>query len=106
MPNRRLADCDAPPVGMNWASNFVKRHQELSTRFTRRYGYQRAQYEDLNVILGWFQFVRDTIAEYGIVGPDIYNFNEIGFIMGMASTIMAVTTSERHGRPRLAQSGK
>lgn len=28
MANRLLADRDAPPVGINWASKFVKRHQE------------------------------------------------------------------------------
>jgi len=33
MANRLLADRDAPPVGKRWASNFVKQHKELKTRF-------------------------------------------------------------------------
>jgi hypothetical protein len=105
MANRLLADRDAASVGINWASKFVKRHQELSTRFTRRYDYQRALCEDPSVICGWFQLVRDTIAEYGIHDADIYNFDETGFAMGIISTTMVVTSSERRGRPRLSQPG-
>ena len=43
MANLLLADRDAPPVGINWASNFVRRHNALSTRFTRRYDYMTSQ---------------------------------------------------------------
>ena len=50
MANRLLADRDAPPVGPRWASKFVKRHQELKTRFTRRYDYQRALCDDTTLI--------------------------------------------------------
>ena len=71
MANRLLADRDAPPIGPRWAANFVKRHKELSTRFTRRYDYQRSQCEDPNVINTWFQLVRNTIAKYGIEESDI-----------------------------------
>ncbi len=105
MANRLLADRDAPPVGPRWASNFVKRRKELSTRFTRRYDYQRALCEDPNVICGWFQLVRNTVAKYGILVEDMYNFDETGFMMGMISTTMVVTSSERRGRPKLAQPG-
>ncbi|KID98255.1 transposase, partial [Metarhizium majus ARSEF 297] len=105
MANRLLADRDAPLVGVNWASRFVKRHQELSTRFTRRYDYQRALCEDPAVICGWFQLVRDTVAKYGILDEDMYNFDETGFAMGIISTTMVVTSAERRGRPTLAQPG-
>jgi FixJ family two-component response regulator len=37
MANRLLARRDAPRVGSRWASNFVKRHVELWTRFQRKY---------------------------------------------------------------------
>jgi hypothetical protein len=33
MANQLLADRGAPPVGKRWASNFVKRHKELKSRF-------------------------------------------------------------------------
>ena len=105
MAHRLLTDRDAPPVGPRWASNFVKRHKEISTRFTRRYDYQRAQCEDPDMINAWFQLVQGTIAKYGIEDSDIYNFDETGFMMGMISTTMVVTSSERRGKPKLAQPG-
>ena len=105
MANRLLGDRDAPPVGPRWASNFVKRQQELSTRFTRRYDYQRALCEDPKIIEPWFELVRNTIAKYGIHDDDIHNFDETGFMMGMISTTMVVTSSERRSKPSLAQPG-
>ena len=58
MANRLLADRNARPVSLRWASNFVKRHQELKTRFTRKYDYQRANCEDPEIIWGWFQLAQ------------------------------------------------
>ena len=104
MANRLLADRDAPPVASRWASNFVKRHKELTTRFTRRYDYQRALCEDPKLIRDWFELVRNTVAKYGILEEDFHNFDETGF-MGMISTTMVVTSSDRHGKPTLAQPG-
>ena len=39
MANRLLAERDARHVGVNWASTFVKRHLELTTRFNWKYDY-------------------------------------------------------------------
>jgi hypothetical protein len=105
MANRLLADRDAPPVGSRWASYFVKRHKELTTRFTRRYDYQRALCEDPELIQSWFKLVRNTVAKYGIQDEDFHNFDETGFMMGIISTTMVVTSSERRGKPTLAQPG-
>ncbi|KJK73921.1 hypothetical protein H634G_10782 [Metarhizium anisopliae BRIP 53293] len=105
MANRLLADRDAPSVGVNWASKFVKRHEELKTRFTRRYDYQRALCEDSNVIRDWFQLVQNTVAKYGVQDEDFYNFDETGFMMGIISTTTVVTSSEKRGRPTLTQPG-
>ena len=40
--NQLLADRDGGTVGINWASNFIKRRIELKTRFNRKYDYKRA----------------------------------------------------------------
>ncbi|KAJ3454558.1 hypothetical protein MRS44_013158 [Fusarium solani] len=85
MANRLLADCDASPVGKRWASNFVKRHEELKTRF--------------------FSLVENTIAKYGINLADIYNFDETGFMMGLIASGMVVTGAERRGNPKSVQPG-
>ena len=42
MANQLLADRDGGTVGINWASNFIKRRIELKTRFNRKYDYKRA----------------------------------------------------------------
>ena len=103
MANRLLAERDAGRVGTRWATKFVKRHPELTTRFNRKYDYQRAQCEDPEIIRGWFALVRNTIAKYGIQEADIYNFDETGFQMGVISTAMVVTSSERRGRAKSKQ---
>ena len=101
MANRLLRERDASPVGKRWASNFVKRQPALRTRFNRRYDYQRAQCEDLDAINAWFLLVRNTIVKYGIEESDIYNFDETGFLMGVISTAMVVTSAERRGRAKV-----
>jgi hypothetical protein len=105
MANRLLADRDAPNVGTRWASKFVRRQPELKTRFFRKYDYRRAQCEDPEVIRGWFALVRNTIAKYGIVDSDMYNFDETGFQMGVISSGMVVTSADRRSNTKLVQPG-
>jgi predicted DNA-binding transcriptional regulator YafY len=92
-----------PPlsVGQNWVTNFVKRHSDLSTRFSRRYDYQRAKCEDLKTISEWFSLVQKTIISYGIDPDDIYNFDETGFVMGLIATAKVITRKEFYGRRSL-----
>src|SRR5450432_3835371 len=92
-------------VGRNWVYNFVRRHQALQTRYNRKYDYQRAKCEDPQVIRDWFRLVENTIAKYGILAEDIYNFDETGFQMGVISTAKVVTGAERSNRPVAIQPG-
>jgi hypothetical protein len=71
MANQLLRIHDAPPVGKLWAHNFVKRQPQPRTRYTRRYDYQRAKYEDPKVIGKWFTLVRNVKAKYSIVDNNI-----------------------------------
>lgn len=96
---------DQQPVGVNWVERFLKRHEELTTRYLRRYNYVRAQCEDPQRITCWFQLVQDTIQEYGILTEDIYNFDETGFAMGIIATAKVVTEIGAKGRPRHIQPG-
>ncbi|KAF4417492.1 hypothetical protein FACUT_12155 [Fusarium acutatum] len=105
MANRLLADRDASPVGKRWAHNFIKRQPELKMRFQRRYDYQRAKCEDPVAIRNWFRLIQNTIAKYGIRSDDIWNFDETGFMMGVISSAMVITSSERRGRPKSVQPG-
>ena len=92
-------------VGEKWVYNFIKRHSELATRFSRRYNYERAKCEDPKVIREWFNRVQRTIIQYGILPEDIYNFDETGFAMGLIATTKVVTRAEYYGRRSLLQPG-
>ncbi|ODM23528.1 hypothetical protein SI65_01117 [Aspergillus cristatus] len=92
-------------VGEKWAYNFIKRHPELSTQFSRRYNYERAKCEDPIIIHEWFDCVQRTILQYGIDPDDIYNFDETGFAMGLTATAKVVTRSEYYGQRSLLQPG-
>jgi len=48
-------------VGSNWVYNFINRHEELKTRYSRRYNHQRAKCEDPKIIHEWFERVQSTI---------------------------------------------
>jgi hypothetical protein len=92
-------------VGPNWATRFIKRTPELKSRFSRKYDYKRALCEDPKVIQAWFALVHNTITKYGIASDDIYNFDEIGFQMGVASTVKVITAAERRQNPKRVQPG-
>ena len=77
--------------------NFIKRHDEVKTRFSRRLNYKRAKYKDPEIIRPWFNTVQHTIREYGIADNDIYNFNKTGFAIGLIATARVVTRAEYYG---------
>jgi hypothetical protein len=91
-------------VGKNWVYNFVQRHDSLESKYTRKYDYQRAKCEDPTIIRDWFRLVQNTIAKYGILDEDIYNFDETGFQMGVISTAKVITGAEK-SKPVSVQPG-
>ena len=90
-------------VGENWVTKFVKRHPNLSSRFSKRYNFERAQCEDPKIIRDWFSLVQKTILSYGIDPDDIYNFDETGFAIGLIATAKVITRREYYGRRALLQ---
>jgi hypothetical protein len=92
-------------VGEKCVYNFINRHDEIKTRFSRRYNHQRAKCEDPKIILEWFNRVQITMMQYGITPEDIYNFDETGFAMGLVATAKVVTRAEMLSRPFLIQPG-
>jgi hypothetical protein len=105
MANLLLETRGASRVGPRWASNFVRRQPELRTRWSRPYDYQRAKCEDPEIIGAWFDLVRNTIAKYGILESDIWNFDETGFLMGQISSTLVVTSSESRTKVKKIQPG-
>ena len=96
-----------PPltVGVNWASTFINRRDELRIHFSRQYDYQRALREDPYSIRDLFTDVQRMISDNGIQPEDIYNFDETGFTMDLISTHKVVTRAEYYGRRSILQPG-
>ena len=67
----RGSDIVAPTVGVNWATQLVKRRTDLRSNYFRKKDYQRALYEDPEIVQKWFDLVRNTIAKYGVVDDDV-----------------------------------
>ena len=105
MTNLLLAKRAAQRVGKNWTDRFIKRRQELRTRFSRVYDYERALQEDPHALEAWFRLVDNMRAKYGIQDCDLYNFDETGFAMGIVRAQMVVTRSDRVGKPKAIQPG-
>ena len=59
-----------------------------------KYDYQHAKCEDSKLIKAWFAQVQETIEKYGIISKDIYNMDETGFQIGVASTAKVICGSE------------
>ena len=90
----RLKSPEKATIGELWVNRYIKRRPELKSKYTRRYDYQRAKCEDPELIKGWFDRVQETIQRYGILEQDIYNMDESGFQMGVASTAKVICGSE------------
>lgn len=105
MANFILASQGRGRVGGRWASRYIARQPELCTRFNRVYDYQRALCEDPELIKGWFRLLENMRAKYGVDDGDIYNFDETGFMMGVISSQLVVTSTDRQGRSKAIQPG-
>jgi hypothetical protein len=73
-------------VGVNWLRRWAGRHDDLIAKYLRKYDYQRAKYEDPEILTKWFNLVDIIIKRYGIITNDIFNFDETGFQMGVITT--------------------
>ena len=67
----------------------------LKIKFSRLYNYQRVLYEDSTVISGWFALLRNIITKYNIQPKDLYNFNEIDFIIDVITSLIVVIRFNR-----------
>jgi hypothetical protein len=105
MANILLQKRNGGQVGQNWATTFIKRHEGLKTKWQKGYDYKRALCECPKLIGEWFERVQTTIAKYGLLEEDIYNFDEAGFALGVIGTAKVVTSAEYRGTARKLQPG-
>ena len=70
-------------------------------RLNRVYNFQRITCENPEFIGAWFRLVGNIRAKYSIKDSDLYNFNKIGFIMGVIySSLLVITRADRQGRSK------
>ena len=105
MATTLLAERGQSPVGKCWARRFINRSPEVKTCWTRGYDRQRALSEDPEAIKAWFRLVANIKTKYGIQDKDVWNFDETGFMMGVITTRLVITGSERRGRRKYVQPG-
>ena len=105
MADHILASRGMQRVGKQWPNRFIQRREELRTRFSRVYDFQRALCEDPELINSWFCLFLNMRNKYGILDCDLYNFDETGFMMGMICSSMVVTSSDRRGKSKAVQPG-
>ena len=103
--NRLLAIYDAIHIGPHWTFNFVKRQSKLRTYWNRPYDYQKAQYEDPEIIEVWFQLFQNVVAKYNIIKSDIWNFDETGFLISQIISTFVVILYDRYRKVKIIQSG-
>jgi hypothetical protein len=94
----RGQDPPPQPIGKNWVSRWVNSQAELQTKWDRKLHSQRALCQDPVKFNAWFKLVDDTRQAYGILDQDTYNFDETGFMMGVAGTSKVVTSSDTISR--------
>lgn len=95
-----------PRVGKCWVTRFINSQPELETKWDRKLHSQRALCQDPVKFRAWFKLVEGMRQKYGILDEDIYNFDETGFMMGIASGMSkVVTSSDRVGRANTIQPG-
>ena len=55
------------------------------------------------MISGWFRLLRNIITKYKIQIEDLYNFNEIGFIISIITSSLIITRLDRHKKTKSIQ---
>jgi hypothetical protein len=105
--SRRGTPRSTRSIGKNWVYRFTERHPTLKKYRTRNKDYQRARQERPSVIQPWFQRIKDTKEQYGIVDADCHNFDETGFAMGVitGSATKVVGSSDNVARVAISQPG-
>ncbi|KAM4060248.1 DDE superfamily endonuclease [Hirsutella rhossiliensis] len=90
----RSSQRDAPTVGPNWTSRFLKRHGYFKKR-QKRLQAERQVSENLTRVNQYFQHLRQVIQDNGIPPEDIWNMDETGFRIGVGKDQLIVTKRRR-----------
>jgi hypothetical protein len=74
---------DPNPVGANWHTHFLTRHQDLKIQRSRTLDQARRDGTSFPVLQQWFQLFQTARIQYGVPDDDIYNMDEKGCMKGI-----------------------
>jgi hypothetical protein len=78
---------DYEPLGQHWYKNFLARHPDLKTAWSRSLDQSRKDATDYTILQDWFKLYRETCATFGISDEDQYNMDEKGFMKGIGDDV-------------------
>jgi hypothetical protein len=78
---------DHGPLGKHWYKNFLVRHPDFKTAWSRSLDQSRKDAADYTTLQGWFKLYRETCVTFSISDDDQYNMDEKGFIKGVGDDI-------------------
>lgn len=82
-------------LGQHFISRFLNRHPSLSTKFSSQIHRQRALASNPQLIYQYFNKLQKVITKRNIGDGQIYNMDEKGILMGVASRVKVIC---RRGR--------
>lgn len=71
-------DSCAEPIGINWPSNFIKRHPDIKSRNEQLLEIERVSTSHPTIILSWLEAAKAAITLRSIEEQDLWNMDEIG----------------------------
>jgi len=95
-------------VGKPLIQRFMNRHPEVSARFANTINHEHALASDPWVFNYFFNSLSETQSRYQIKPHNLWNFDEKGFLLGVASKEQVLCRSDRNNlrvRQRGAESG-
>ena len=92
------------PIGKNWITRFLSRHPDLASKYSTKLDRQRAHANDPRIIKDYFAKLTSLIRRYGLKAFQIFNMDEKGFLMGVASRAKVLCRRGRRN-PRVTHDG-
>ena len=65
------------------------------------YDHQQALNKNLQAIEKWFDLVQSTKKKFEILNEDTYNFDKMGFMMGVILSQLMITDAYKYRRLKL-----
>ncbi|KAF8853236.1 hypothetical protein BDZ45DRAFT_716637 [Acephala macrosclerotiorum] len=91
-------------VKKNWPAEFCKRHKlKLKSAYLRNLNNLRVSAKRVPIFILFFTLLAQVIEKYHITADNIYNFDEKGFLIGIARTMKRIISLETYKSSRVTK---